>query len=88
VGELLPELDGKEKVLRRAFYPVLGKARVRGPVERTVYLYRIEELAVILQLVYLSGRVEITFPGAFSLGVRPTGCANVDIHNSINLGTT
>ena len=79
MGQLLPELYGELEILRCAFHPVLGEAGVWRPVKRAVNLDDFEGLAVILQLVYLSGGIEITFPGTFSLGVRPTGSADVDM---------
>lgn len=76
VGKLLPELHGELKVLRCAAYPVLSKAGVWRPVKWAIYLDGIKKLAVILQFVYLSRRVEITFSGAFTFRVGPAGSAN------------
>ena len=71
VGELLPELNGKQKIFWDSFDPVIDIAGVGWPVERAVYLDRIEELAVVLELVYLAGRIEVTSPGTFTSGVGP-----------------
>jgi hypothetical protein len=47
-------------------------------VKGAVNLNRIKELAVIFQLVYLTGGVEKALPGAFTFRVRPARGADVD----------
>ncbi len=72
VSEFLPKLNGEEEVIRNSSDPVINVARIRRSIERTVYLYRIEELAVILKLIYLSLRVKIASPLTLTSRVRPS----------------
>jgi len=44
-----------------------------------VNLDRIEELAVVFELVYLARGIEITCPGTLALGVGPAGSTDVNL---------
>ena len=39
----------------------------------------IKKLAVVFELIYLTGRIEMTLPGTFTFRVRPAGSADINI---------
>ena len=77
VGEFLPKLNGEEEALGNSTNPVIDIPWIWWAIECAIYLNGIEELAVILELIYLTFGVEVSGPRAFTSGVGPARCAYV-----------